>query len=959
MNANVDAERAAAERGIDLDALADKVSHAVTRVPGPAHVLEASDPAYRSRYDASGFSLTLGAGRIGVALSSLRVGNTATALRPRAWQGDRNVAKRTVGAGLTERVTSRAGEVEWDLVLDRPPAGDGDLVARARLDGLAGAPTRTEDAWRLPLSGGVTARLGALVVKDARGQELHRALPTISGESLSLTVPRGVLAGANYPLTLDPTVGPEQPVADPAYGGAVNEQTTPAVAWNGTNFLVVWSDNRSGTTDIYGARVSGAGSVLDPTGFAISTATDAQSVPALAWNGTNFLVVWEDNRAGAPPDIYGARVSGAGSVLDPMGIAISTATDAQSVPALAWNGTNFLVVWEDNRPGASTTPDIYGTRVSAAGSVLDPTGIAISTAADWQSVPAVAWDGTSFLVVWRDHRSGSFFEPDIYGARVSGTGSVLDPTGIAISTATDEQSLPAVAWNGANFLVVWSDHRSGTNYDIYGARVSATGSVLDATGIPVSAAANSQSSPAVAWNGTNFLVVWDDWRSGSCCDVYGARVSGAGSVLDAAGLAISTAAGGQTEPELAWNGTNFLVVWQDGRSGGFVEADIYGTRVSAAGSVLDSTGIAISTSANDQTSPAVAWNGTDFLVVWADRRSGTNYDIYGARVSATGSVLDATGIPISTAANSQSLPAVAWNGTNFLVVWSDARTDVDFTDIFGARVSATGSVLDATGIPISTAASSQSSPAVAWNGTDFLVVWEDGRSGSFIDSDIYGARVSTAGSVLDATGIPITTASFVQYAPAVAWNGITFLVVWSDLRSGSSFDIYGARVNGTGSVLDPTGLAISSAADSQAAPAVASWSEQFLVAWQDLRSGTDYDIYGAGVGPNGTVAQPAGFPISTAAGDQTEPDLAVRYHFLVAWRDRRSGTNYDLYGTRVSPAGAVQEPAGFPVAASARDEGAPTVTGGAGATWRIGYDRFVPEPPYEATRAFLRSVVSK
>ncbi|MEO0231243.1 MAG: hypothetical protein ABIM29_01745, partial [candidate division WOR-3 bacterium] len=190
------------------------------------------------------------------------------------------------------------------------------------------------------------------------------------------------------------------------YIPAPYEQSFPSVAFGGTNYLVVWRDSRSGSYDIYGARVSPSGVVLDPAGIAISTATYDQRSPSVAFDGTNYLVVWMDKRNDPNYyDIYGARVSTNGVVLDPDGIPISTAAYAQLFPSVAFDGINYLVVWEDYRSGSS---DIYGARVSTSGVVLDPDGIPISTAAYWQYSPSVAFDGTNYLVVWEDHRSGSY-----------------------------------------------------------------------------------------------------------------------------------------------------------------------------------------------------------------------------------------------------------------------------------------------------------------------------------------------------------------------------------------------------------------------------------------------------------------------------------------------------------------------------------------------------------------------
>jgi hypothetical protein len=368
--------------------------------------------------------------------------------------------------------------------------------------------------------------------------------------------------------------------SDPAPG----YQFEAAIAFDGTNYLIAWQDGRSGAADIYGARVSPAGAVLDPDGIAISTAAGEQEVPALAFDGTNYLVVWRDGRSGNW-DIYGARVSPAGAVLDPGGIAISTAPGFQHYPALAFDGTNYLVAWQDGRSGAGD--DIYSSRVSPAGAVLDPGGIAISTAAGNQGGPALAFDGANYLVAWGDWRSGA---GDIYGTRVSPVGAVLDPGGIAISTAPIYQVSPALAFDGTNYLVAWQDGRSGgTEFDIYGARVSPAGAVLDPGGIPISTAPRYQFlPPALAFDGSNYLVAWTDWRSGQT-DIYGARVSPAGAVLDPGGIAISTAPGFQELPALSFDGTNYFVAWDD------TYADVYGARVNPAGAVLDPGGILIST----------------------------------------------------------------------------------------------------------------------------------------------------------------------------------------------------------------------------------------------------------------------------------------------------------------------------------------------------------------------------
>ena len=319
--------------------------------------------------------------------------------------------------------------------------------------------------------------------------------------------------------------------------------------------------------------------------------------PTVARSGTGFVLAWESG-----VDIAGNAVDGAGVVSAGADQGRVGRSFAVSRPRRTWRGT--AAKW--SRCGGNPA---RGCRTRSASAAAlpggDPTsgeGTVIASGFDLGD-PAIASSGQQQLVVWPQ-------DEKIYGARLA-FGSVIGPNPIVVSPPRPDFTFPrspAVAWNGTNYLVAWSDDNSG-NLDLFGARVDPSGTVLDPTGINVSSASGDQDVPAVASNGTDFLVVWNDTRSGSTSDVYGSRVSGAGSVLNAAGLLVSAASGDQSFPAVAWNGTSYVVAWQDGRSG--TSLDVYATRVSSGGVVTDASGIPISTATNDQSRPTVSVTGTD------------------------------------------------------------------------------------------------------------------------------------------------------------------------------------------------------------------------------------------------------------------------------------------------------------------------------------------------------------
>jgi hypothetical protein len=708
------------------------------------------------------------------------------------------------------------------------------------------------------------------------------------------------------------------------YIPAHSDQSAATVAFDGTNYLVVWSDRRAGRPEIYCTRVDTSGTVYDPSGVRVSTSSGDQHNPSVCFGDTNYLVVWEDRRNGLE-DIYGARVNQAGNVLDTAGIAIATTSDDQYVPSVASDGTNYLVVWEEEH---QTGFDIYAARVDQTGTVLDPMGIGVSTFTGNQEFAVVAFDGTNYMVAWQDERNGSW---DIYVARVDTLGNVLDQFGIPVTTDTAKCQVPAIAFDGTNYLVLWEKSRNAS-VDICGTRVDKDGNVLDPSGITVSVAPDSQQYPSVAFDGTNYLVVWQDRRSGRR-DIYGTRVDILGNVLDPGGIAITTETNAQEIPSVAFSNTHYLIMWGE-RTGPWwawweSEDDICGTRVDQAGSILDTTGITISTVANSQTTGDIAFDGTNYLVVWHDERNwlSSDLDIYAARVDQSGTVLDPECIAISTSSGDQHNPSVCFGDTNYLVVWEDRRNGLE--DIYGARVNLAGNVLDTAGFIISMSAPGpQRDPCVAFDGTNYMVVWSDNRNDHLY---VYGARVDQAGNVLD---IPYGILIWEGYSPTVMFDGTHYLVVWRKCGFHTQYypSLCGMWLDTAGNILNPGGFVILEWEDRNhgRSPTAASDGTNYLVVWTSWSYDLDYswDIYAARFDQAGNVLDSAGIPITTAIGDQSNPSVCFDgTEYFVIWEDGRNDGIYDIYGVTLTTSGMISD--SFVVAGQSGDQFSPTVVRGA------------------------------
>lgn len=308
------------------------------------------------------------------------------------------------------------------------------------------------------------------------------------------------------------------------------------VAFDGTNYLVVHEEDStipSTSPRLDTLLVSTAGTVVSGPNFVGTSYDDsnmAGAAQALAFDGGRYLLVYVDQDAVVrPPQLSGLFISPATGLADGTPFPVTQTNDYNhDEPAIAFDGTNYLVVWVEN---GSNPPGLSAVRISKSGTVLDAQPLLIMNDSDayvpgtWccDLEPSVSFDGSNYLVAYRNTRGAGAYSntSTISATRVSPAGVLLDGSAAVAGIAVTEKMgvvtgrLRSVFMNGAHWLV-WG---TGLTEQLTASRVSPAGKVPSvwADGfslLPPAVSNASEQWPAIAANANGALVTWLELQPG-------------------------------------------------------------------------------------------------------------------------------------------------------------------------------------------------------------------------------------------------------------------------------------------------------------------------------------------------------------------------------------------------------------------------------------------------------------
>ncbi len=359
----------------------------------------------------------------------------------------------------------------------------------------------------------------------------------------------------------------------------------------------------------------------DPAGFKVgSHKTYGSHHPRVSTDGKGWFVVWGQSFGMSPADtswLAGAMVNGLGKAGAQFNI-INTQPKKRD-PDVVFGHLDYLVIWDQGTK-------IYGTTVSPAGTVGTPLGTLLASHKDDILQPALAYGGSMFLL--------TYWTYDLYPLKklwsrcITAAGA---PSASSFTLSPKLHNLPGnssaraeASFDGVDYLAAWS-----TNSSVLAARVSTACKRINNADMVVTQASGNQLHPALASNGVNTLVTWQDHQSGGTnlnSLVVPPSKPPPAKTTWVAPITSKT----KCAPAVGWDGERYLVVYNEG--GKCHEGNVKGMLMTKAGAPFGAPFDITPPGGTHEVVPDLAFAGGKYLVVWADSRS-KNWEVYAGRLS--------------------------------------------------------------------------------------------------------------------------------------------------------------------------------------------------------------------------------------------------------------------------------------------------------------------------------------
>ena len=393
------------------------------------------------------------------------------------------------------------------------------------------------------------------------------------------------------------------------------------------DFVVVWSDHRGKSYDIYSQKV--VGGILSGTNLKLNDDLEGaiQKEPAITEDlDKNFIITWTDQRNGSD-DIYIKKYSRFGDLIfSDRRVNTNTSSSLCAQSDLAIDGSrNIMVVWQDSRDGLN----IYAQRYDPSGNSLDTNfKVNNSTGTILHNSPACAkaYDGKAVLV-WSAALSGI---KNIYAQRLDSSGILVD-TSFKVNDnlqAVDHLSPKVGIDSVGNFTIAWYDRRDSEER-IYLQRYNSSGVKIGSNFASFCDSLNPvQREFDLAVNSKgNMVLAWTQLE-GDKINLYAQRYLSSGSPLGNNFL-VNDISGIPEAPSVSIDDdTFFVVVWTDYRAGNpdiYYQVYYFNEGIPLGANSILSTDL---TNALNF-SPDVVLSPPNIYTAWVDNRdSGAGFDIY-------------------------------------------------------------------------------------------------------------------------------------------------------------------------------------------------------------------------------------------------------------------------------------------------------------------------------------------